>query len=160
MYLVDEKLNMVLRYDIEFIRTQQGVSSWDKRSIRLLDMLQGEGEARDDIYFKAPCSICADDNYIYVADRGNGCIKKYSEAFDYIKTIRNGNFTSQDIQTISINPYSFTMDDGTVLPPNTLWIFSTTGTSLFVHVLDDVGVKYSHRIDKLEMLKDKFMWDE
>ena len=160
MYLVDEKLNMVLRYDIEFIRTQQGVSSWDKRSIRLLDMLQGEGEARDDIYFKAPCSICADDDYIYVADRGNGCIKKYSEAFDYIKTIRNGNFTSQDIQTISINPYSFTMDDGTVLPPNTLWIFSTTGTSLFVHVLDDVGVKYSHRIDKLEMLKDKFMWDE
>jgi hypothetical protein len=41
MYVVDEKLNMVLRYDIEFIRTQQGVSSWDKRSIRMLDILQG-----------------------------------------------------------------------------------------------------------------------
>lgn len=160
MYVVDEKLNMVLRYDIEFIRTQQGVSSWDKRSIRMLDILQGQGTARDDIYFQAPCSICADDNFIYVADRGNGCIKKYSESFDYVKTIRNGSFTSQDIQTISINPYSFTMDDGTVLPPNTLWVFSTTGTSLFVHVLDDRGVRYSHRIEKLEMLKDKYMWDE
>jgi hypothetical protein len=52
------------------------------------------------------------------------------------------------------------MDDGTVLPPNTLWLFSTTGTSLFVHVLDDRGVRYSHRIDKLELLKDKYMWDE
>jgi hypothetical protein len=41
MYLVDEKLNMVLRYDIEFIRTQQGVSAWNKKSIRLLDILQG-----------------------------------------------------------------------------------------------------------------------
>lgn len=160
MYLVDEKLNMVLRYDIEFIRTQQGVSAWDKKSIRLLDLLQGQGTARDDIYFNAPCSICADDDYIYVADAGNGCIKKYSEAFDYVKTIRNGNFASQNIQTISINPYAFTMDDGTVLPPNTLWIFTTTGTSLFVHVLDDVGVRYSHRIDKLTLLKDKYMWDE
>lgn len=160
MYVVDEKLNMVLRYDIEFIRTQQGVSAWDKRSIRLLDLLQGQGTSRDDIYFNAPCSICADDQYIYVADRGNGCIKKYSESFDYIKTIRNGNFSSQDIQTISINPYSFTLDDGTVLPPNTLWVFSTTGSSLFVHVLDDRGARYSHRIDKLELLQDKYMWDE
>jgi hypothetical protein len=41
LYMVDEKLNMVLRYDIEFIRTQQGVSAWNKKSIRLLDRLQG-----------------------------------------------------------------------------------------------------------------------
>jgi hypothetical protein len=41
MYLVDEKLNMVIRYDIEFIRTQQGVAGWNVKNIRLLDMLQG-----------------------------------------------------------------------------------------------------------------------
>lgn len=160
MYLVDEKLNMVLRYDIEFIRTQQGVSSWDKRSIRLLDMLQGEGTVRDDIYFNAPCSICADDNYIYVADRGNGCIKKYSESFDFIKTMRSGNYTEQDIQTIAINPYSFTLDDGTVLPPNSLWIFATSTNFLYVHVINDDGLQYSTRIEKLTLLKDKYMWDE
>ena len=39
MYVVDEKLNMVLRYNIEFIRTQQGVMSWNKKSIRLMDYL-------------------------------------------------------------------------------------------------------------------------
>lgn len=160
MYLVDETLNMVLRYDITFLRNQQGVSSWNVKSIRLLDSLQGEGTIRDDIYFKAPCSICADDKYIYVADRGNGCIKKYSEAFDYITTIRNGNFVEQDIQTISINPYAFTLEDGTKLKPNSVWIFASTGTNMWVHVLDGKTVAYSHRIDKLEMLKDKFMWDE
>ena len=160
MYLVDETLNMVLRYDISFLRNEQGVSSWNVKNIRLLDNLQGEGTLRDDIYFKKPCSICADDKHIYVADRGNGCIKKYSESFDYISTIRNGNFVEQDIQTISINPYSFKLDDGTVIEPNSLWIFSTTGQNMHVHVLNDKKVVYSHKISKLEMLKDKFMWDE
>lgn len=160
MYLVDEKLNMVLRYNIEFLRTQQGVMSWDVRSIRLLDCLQGEGTIRDDIYFNAPCSICADDNYIYVADKGNGCIKKYSSEFDYITTIRNGNFVEQEIQTISINPYAFELEDGTKLDPNSLWIFASSGSSMYVHILNGKNVAYSHRIDKLEFLKDKYMWDE
>ena len=160
LYLVDEKLNMVIRYDIEFIRTQQGVKGWDIKNIRMLDVLQGEGTVRDDIYFNSPCSICADDNNIYVADRGNGCIKKYSEAFDYIKTIRNGNFVEQDIQTISINPYSFTLSDGTKLKPNSLWIFSTSENYLYVHILDNDDIAYSHKFEKIKLLKDKYMWDE
>ena len=43
LYAVDTKLNMVMRYDIEFIRTQQGLITWDKQAIRLLDLLQGKG---------------------------------------------------------------------------------------------------------------------
>lgn len=160
MYVVDEKLNMVLRYNIEFIRTPQGVMSWDKRSICLMDYLQGEGGVGSHIYFNKPNSICADDENIYVVDRGNGCIKKYSSAFDYEATIRNGNFATHDIQTISINPYSFKMDDGTVLPPNSLWVFSSTGIHMYVHVISGTRVMYSHVIDNLEMLKDKYMWDE
>ena len=39
MYLVDETLNMVLRYDISFLRNEQGVSSWNVKNIRLLDNL-------------------------------------------------------------------------------------------------------------------------
>lgn len=125
----------------------------------MLDILQGEGTVRDDIYFKKPCAICADDDNIYVADRGNGCIKKYSESFDYIKTIRNSNFIEQDIQTIAINPYSFTLSDGTKLEPNSLWIFSTTENNLYVHIITD-KVNYSHRIEKIKLLKDRYMWDE
>lgn len=160
MYVVDEKLNMVLRYNIEFIRTQQGVSAWDKRSIRLMDALQGEGSASSPIYFNKPCSVCADDEFVYVADRGNGCIKKYSASFDYLATIRNGTFATHDVQTISINPYAFKMEDGTILEPNSLWIFTTTGHNLHLHIISNNRVVYSHRIENLELLEDKFMWDE
>ena len=160
MYIVDEKLNMVLRYNIEFIRTSQGVSSWDKKSIRLMDSLQGEGKASSPIFFNAPCSICADDENIYVADRGNGCIKKYSASFDYLATIRNGSFATHDIQTISINPYAFTLSNGEVLAPNSLWVFTSTGKNMHVHVISNNRVAYSHRIENLEMLEDKYMWKE
>lgn len=90
LYLVDEKLHMVMRYNIEHIKNWQGVNSWDVKNIKLIDLLQGEGSVRDDIYFKSPCSICADDNNIYVADSGNGCIKKYSSSFTFERLIRNG----------------------------------------------------------------------
>ena len=160
MYVVDEKLNMVLRYNIEFIRTQQGVMSWNNKSVRLMDYLQGEGNAESEIYFNAPCAVCADDENIYVADRGNKCIKKYTTSFDYVTTLRNGNYVNHDIQTISINPYQFTMEDGTVLEPNSLWVFSSTGQNMHVHVISNNRIMYSHRIECLEMLKDKYMWDE
>ena len=160
LYVVDEKLSNVLRYDIEFIRSHQGVMAWNAKSIRLIDMLQGQGDANDEIFFNKPCSICANDQYIYVADRGNGCIKRYSTDFTYINTIRNGNFVDHDIQTISINPYAFTLDDGTVLSPNSLWIFTTVGSSMFVHVIDGKRAVYSHRISKLNLLEDKFMWNQ
>ena len=160
LFLVDENLNMVLRYDISFLRSQQGEASWNVKSIRLLDNLQGEGEAKDEIYFNKPCSIAADDNFIYVADGGNGCIKKYSESFEYITTHKNGNFTDHNIQTISINPYSFKMSNGTILAPNSLWIFSTTGTGLYLTILSESKLVYSRRISKLELLTDKYTWNE
>lgn len=160
LYLVDEKLHMVLRYDIEYLRKTDDGTHWNKQNLRLLDILQGEGTIRDDVYFKNPCAIDADDKYIYVADKGNGCIKKYTESFDYVKTIRNSNFSGHDLQTISINPYSFTLSDGTKLPPNTLWVFTSTTNYFYVHVLDDNRVVYSHRIDRIEILDDKYMWDE
>lgn len=160
LYLVDEKLHMVLRYDIEYLRKTDDETHWNKQNLRLLDILQGEGTIRDDVYFKNPCAIDADDKYIYVADKGNGCIKKYTESFDYVKTIRNSNFSGHDLQTISINPYSFTLSDGTKLPPNTLWVFTSTTNYFYVHVLDDNRVVYSHIIDRIEILDDKYMWDE
>ena len=160
LYLVDEQLHMVLRYDIEYLRKSEDETHWNKQNVRLLDVLQGEGTIRDDVYFSNPCAICADDKNIYVADRGNHCIKKYSEAFDYIKTLRHSNFAGHDMQTISINPYSFTLSDGTKLPPNTLWVFTSTTNYFHIHILADDKLVYSHSIDKIEILEDKYMWHE
>ena len=160
LYLVDEQLHMVLRYDIEYLRKSDDETHWNKQNVRLLDVLQGEGTIRDDVYFSNPCAIAADDKNIYVADRGNHCIKKYSESFDYIKTLRHSNFAGHDMQTISINPYSFTLSDGTKLPPNTLWIFTTTTNYFHIHILANDKLVYSHSIDKIEILEDKYMWHE
>lgn len=156
LYLVDKDLNMVLRYDIQYLLK----NNLNIKYIKLVDMLQGEGSEKDNVYFKKPCSVCADDDYIYVADQSNNCIKKYSESFDYISTIRNGNFADQTIQTISINPYEFTLDDGTVLKPNSLWVFSVGASDMFVHIIDSDSMVYSKRIEKIRLLKDEFMWDE
>ena len=86
LYVVDDKLHMVVRYDIEFLRNTLEL---DIKNIRLLDVLQGEGTVESKVYFKSPCAIDADDDFIYIADAGNGCIKKYTHSFDFVKTLYN-----------------------------------------------------------------------
>jgi hypothetical protein len=92
LYVVDDKLHMVVRYDIEIlINSLKSDSSSELyiTDIRLLDVLQGEGTVESKVYFKSPCAIDADDDFIYVADAGNGCIKKYTHSFDFVKTLYN-----------------------------------------------------------------------
>jgi hypothetical protein len=86
LYVVDDKLHMVVRYDIEFLRSSLEL---DIDNIRLMDVLQGEGTVESKVFFKSPCGIAADDNFVYVADAGNGCIKKYTHSFDFVKTLYN-----------------------------------------------------------------------
>lgn len=160
MYLVDETLNMVLRYDISFLLNDESDLSFKLESIRLIDQLQGDGTARDEIYFNHPVSIAADDDYIYVADKGNGCIKKYSSSFDYVTTLQNGAFTNHSIESIAINPYAPTLEDGTVLEPGSLWIFSTSGKHLFITVISGGLVKSFKQVEKIELLEDEYTWDE
>ena len=52
------------------------------------------------------------------------------------------------------------MSDGTVLEPNSLWIFSTTGNTLQLNVISNNRVAYSHVIENVRLLEDKFMWNE
>ena len=89
LFVVDEKLHMVVRYDIEFLRTSWVDGEDNKKNVKVLDVVQGEGTLEDKAYFKSPCAIDVDENYIYVADAGNGCIKKYTRSFNYIKTLWN-----------------------------------------------------------------------
>lgn len=160
MYLVDETLNMVLRYDIAYLLNDDSDSWYNTKSIRLLDLLQGDGTVNDEIYFNSPVSVAVDDNFIYIADQGNNCVKKYSSSFDYVATLRNGKFADHTIGSIAISPYSMSLEDGTVLSPGTLWIFSTTGTHMWITVMDGTNVAYSRQIDKIELLEDRYTWDE
>lgn len=162
MYLVDEKLNMVLRYDITYLLHDESDIAWNLKSIRLIDNLQGDGKVRDNIYFNGPTAIAVDDDWIYVADKGNHCVKKYTSSFDYQSTLRNGNFINHNVETVAINPYAPTMEDGTKLTPGTLWVFSTTDKLLYVTVIDPItnNTVYFKQIQKIELIKDQYTWDE
>lgn len=160
MYLVDETLNMVLRYDISFLLNDESEIGFKKESIRLLDILQGDGTVSDEIYFNRPVSVAVDDDYIYVADRGNSCVKKYSSSFDYQTTLRNGQFATHSVQAVAVNPYSPTLENGTKLAPGSVWVFSTSGKHLFVTVVSEDKTVYFKQIAKVELLEDPYTWDE
>lgn len=160
LYVVDSKLNMALRYDITYLKEEDGQIVWDVRSLRLLDTLQGDGTTKDKIYFNRPVSIEATDDNIFIADAGNNCIKVYSKSFDYVRTVKNGPFTSHDIQTVQINPYSITLDDGTEIGKNSLWVFSVAGESLYLTIVSNGLCVFSKRIQRIHLIKHKYEWDE
>lgn len=164
LYLVDSELNMALRYNAAYLFGENSPdvddAAWDIKILRLLDILQGDGTSTDEIYFNNPKSICADDNYIYVADSGNGCIKVYSEDFNYYKSLNYGHFTNQDIQYICCNPYTFELEDGTKVKENSLWVFSTVSNSIFVTVMSDLKQVYFKKIQNIELIDDKWSWEE
>ena len=160
LYVVDSKLNMVLRYDITYLKEEDGQVSWNVKSIRLVDNLQGDGKQRDKIYFNTPNAIDASDDYIYVADSGNGCIKMYSSSFDYVRTIKNGQFTNHHIEAISVNPYEFDLENGTHVHKDSLWIFSTINGSLYLSIIADGRNIFARRIEKIRLLESKYEWDE
>ena len=152
LYIIDKTLGMIVRYDIEAL-----FDSFADKSICLLDILQGEDSINDAIYFDEPCSVTFDDDYIYIADQGNNCVKKYTQSFDYIKTLKNGSFADQQIECVKINPYTFKMENGQLLPKNTLWVFSTNEKYIYVSVIYENTVLYSRRLQKIKLLDDEYI---
>ena len=152
LYIIDKTLDMVVRYDIEEL-----FDSYVPQSICVLDVLQGEGSINDAIYFNGPCSVTFDDDYIYIADQGNNCVKKYTQSFDYIKTLKNGLYADQQIECVKINPYTFKMENGQLLPKNTLWIFSTNEKYIYVSVIYENTVLYSRRLQKIKLLEGEYV---
>ena len=152
LYIIDKTLDMIVRYDIEAL-----FDSYAAQSICLLDILQGEDSINDAIYFNGPCSVTFDDDYIYIADQGNNCVKKYTQSFDYIKTLKNGSFADQEIECVKINPYTFKMENGQLLPKNTLWVFSTNEKYIYVSVIYENTVLYSRRLQKIKLLDGEYI---
>lgn len=160
MYLVDQDLNMILRYDISYLLYDESDIGFNVKSIRLINNVSGDGHADDRTYFMNPSSIAVDDDWIYVADAGNRCIKKYSSSFDYETTLRNGNFASHHIGSIAVNPYEFTLEDGTKVEAGSLWIFSINNTALYVSIVVGNKTIFSRPIEQVHLLKDEYTWDE
>ena len=167
MYLVDNKLNMVIRYDIESL-FENTVTKIDKKtydsafvpsSIKLLNILQGFGDSTDKIYFNNPYSIDANDSRVYIADRGNKCVKVYTPGLNYLKTLKNGFFSAHDIQAVAINPCGCEVN-GKSIKPNSLWIASAYNNRLYISILsDDIVIDYG-QIEDITLQSDKYTWVE
>lgn len=162
IYLVDSKLDMVLRYDIDYLvdEAETDSNTWfNIESVKLLDIMQGLGDSTDKIYFNNPYSIDVNDDYVYIVDRNNNCVKEYTTSLDFVKVLKNGFFASHDIQAVGINPYPCNIN-GTEISNNSVWIVSVLGTRIFISVLDKDIVKFYGQIEDINLLQDDESWLE
>lgn len=161
MYLVDNKLDMVLRYDIDYLvsEIESENNAFTLSSIKLLDVLQGSGISTDKIYFNNPYSIAISDEHVVIADRGNHCVKIYTPSLNFVKVIKNGPFSKYDVQAVAINPYPCNIND-TQIKANSIWIASAQGTSIFLTILEDDIVKVHGRIEDINLLQNDYSWVE
>jgi hypothetical protein len=160
LYVCDGGLNMVLRYDIDYLIDPQEPLSFNINSIKLLDVLQGDGDINDKIYFNNPFSVDACDDAVYIVDRGNKCVKVYSPSLNYIKLLKNGYYANHDIQAVAVNPYKVTLNNGTKLAKDSVWIFSVLGTSLFLSIIVGNEVVSYGKIQDIKMLSSRYSWTE
>lgn len=160
LYVADGELNMVIRYDIEYLISPEEEHSFDINSIKLLDVLQGDGEINDKIYFNNPFCIAASDDRVYIVDRGNKCVKVYSPSLNYIKILKNGYYATHDIQAVAVNPYPVTLENGIKLNKDSLWIFSVNSNNLYLSIIDNDSVVSYGQIEDIRLLSDKYSWVE
>ena len=161
MYLVDNKLDMVLRYDIDYLvsELEPAENAFSIKSIKLLDVLQGSGTSTDKIYFNNPYSIAVADDFVVIADRGNRCLKMFTPSLNFLKVIKNGPFSRYDIQTVAVNPYPCVVRD-TEIAANSIWVASVQGTSIFITILEDDIVKVHGRVEDINLLQNEYTWLE
>lgn len=161
MYLVDSKLDMLSRYSIDYLidKNENLENSFNIKSLKLIDVLQGSGDSVDKIYFNGPCSIDVCDDKLYIVDRGNKCVKSYTSALNYRKTIKNGFFSQHDIQAVAINPFACRINEIDI-KANSLWIASVLGTRMFISVLEDDIVKVYGQIEDISLLENEYSWLE
>lgn len=160
LYVADGELNMVLRYDIEYLISPEEEQSFNINSIKLLDVLQGDGDMRDKIYFNNPFAIAASDDRVYIVDRGNKCVKVYSPSLNYIKNLKNGYYATHDIQAVAVNPYPVTLENGTRVGKDSLWVFSVLSNNLYLSIIDNDSIVSYGQIEDIRLLDDKYSWAE
>jgi hypothetical protein len=161
LYVIDNTLDMVLRYDIDYLINPEEKldNAFTVNSIELVDSMQGSGDATDKIYFNRPYSIEVSDDYVYIVDRGNNCIKQYTHSLNFVKTLKNGHFTRFDVQAAAVNPYVTKIGELTI-NPNSLWIAYTSTNKLHLSILDNGMEVYNTQIENISILKDDYTWDE
>lgn len=151
LYVVDSKLNAVFQYSI--------VDTLENGAEPLLiNYLEGDGSAKDKLYFKNPRSIAISSNRVYVADSGNKCIKVYTKNLNYVKTLKNIKYASYNIHAININPQSLYLFNDTKVEKDSLWIISEMGNKLYLSIYSEEKLVYHGKIENIQLEQDQQLW--
>jgi len=134
IYMLDKLKNRVLVYSYNFV-----LNTW-----RLLFDWGGIGGPNAHNKFNGPTDLIVDKyNKLWLVDRNNRCIKKFSRTGSWIQTIQSDYFTDQNLpQSVAI------ADDDTihVLCTNQIVKFSSDGEFIEVYTINELSLNNPIRI--------------
>lgn len=123
-----------------------------------MDSIQGS-EINPSVFFKNPSAVAVSNDSVYLADKGNHLIKKYTKSLDFVKTLKCGKFAMQDIQSIVTNENSFQLENGTVVKEGSLWVLSKTTNHAYITIISDDKVVLTRQIHGIT-LEDKTLEED
>lgn len=160
LYITDSKLNAVIHYDLEHLySSNNGTQDLDNLLI-LKNILQGDGTIKNKIYFNEPSSLAVSKNKVYIVDKNNKCIKIYNRNLNYIKTIKNGKYSTHDIQAININPNAIYLENGTKVKSESLWVLSKQFSKLYISIYSDENLIYNTPLSNIMLENNDKLWED
>lgn len=159
LYISDSKLNAVIQYNIEHLLSPKEDELVSNMLI-VKNMLQGDGSIKNKLYFNKPTSLAISKNKVYVVDKNNRCIKIYNRNLNYIKTIKNGKYSTHDIQAIAINPHSVYLENGTKVHSESLWVISKHLSKLYLSIYFNEELLYNTHISNITLETNQKYWEE
>lgn len=158
LFVVDNKLNTLIKYDISQLLHGTTMNQWNVNNIQIVDSIQGS-VMNSSVYFKNPSGVAISNDAVYLADRGNNVVKKYTTSLDFIKTLKCGKFATQEIKSITTNPNSFKLEDGTLVESGSVWVLSKTTNHVYITIISNDKVILSKQIHGLTLQDEIFEED-
>lgn len=158
LFVVDNKLNTLIKYDISQLLHGTTMNQWNVNNIQIVDSIQGS-VMNSSVYFKNPSGVAISNDAVYLADRGNNVVKKYTTSLDFIKTLKCGKFATQEIKSITTNPNSFKLEDGTLVESGSVWVLSKTTNHAYITIISNDKVILSKQIHGLTLRDEVFEED-
>jgi len=85
LYVVDSDLCKVVKYDASGLTTNSVVNN---NKLMFLNSIGNKGNAQSKLEFNTPTGITIYNNFVYVLDSGNKCVKQFDTELNWVATFR------------------------------------------------------------------------
>ena len=100
------------------------------------------GKKEDPSKFNSPSQLIYSNNYVYVLDYGNACIKQFTSDLNWKHTYYVNEFDSEKIQNITIHPDPNVMFLYVLTDKNKIYIFEQNSKNYFEIInLNEISIK-------------------